>query len=107
MFKLLVISTYLPCSTYSDEDFGETLEQLQEMINKYPKDTIPILGGGFNASIGVDDDIDSITGVFENPYQNDTGETLRVFLALNTLCLTSTFFKKIIIRIAGVVTKKI
>ena len=52
--KLFVISTYLPCSTYSDNDFDETLEQLKNIINKYPKDTIPIIGGDFNASIGVD-----------------------------------------------------
>ena len=51
--KLFVISTYLPCSTYSDSDFDETLEQLQNIINKCPKDAIPIIGGDFNVSIGV------------------------------------------------------
>ena len=56
IMKLLVISTYLPCSTYSDKDFNETLEQLQEIINKCPKDTIPIIGGDFNARVINDDD---------------------------------------------------
>jgi len=57
--------------------FDETLDQIQEIINKCPKDTIPIIGGDFNASIGVDDDDkDGITGVFGNPHRNDRGETL-------------------------------
>ena len=104
----MVISTYLPCSTYSDEDISEILEQLQEFINKCPKDTIPIIGGDFNASIGVNNDDDGIIGVFGNPYRNDRGETLRDFLTMNTLCSTPTFFQKIIIiRIVGVVMKKI
>ena len=90
----MVISTYLPCSTYSDEDFDESLEQIQEIINKCPKDTIPIIGGDFNASIGIDDDNEGITGGFGNSYRNDRGETLRVFLAMKNLCSASTFFQK-------------
>ena len=76
-----MISTYLPCSTYSDEDFEETLDQIQEIINKCPKDTIPIIGGDFNASIGVDknDDSNGITGKFGNLHRNDRGDTLRIF----------------------------
>ena len=94
IIKLLVISTYLPCSTYSDEDFNKTLEQIQVIINKCPKDTIPIIGGDFNASIGVDDDNDGITGVYGNTYRNDRGEILRTFLVMNNLCSISTFFRK-------------
>ena len=90
----MVISTYLPCSTYSDDDFDETLEQIQEIINKCPKDTIPIIGGDFNACIGIDDDDNGITGEFGNPYRNDRGDTLRVFLAMNNLCSISSFFQK-------------
>ena len=89
----MVISTYLSCSTYSDDDFDEILEQLQEFINTCPKDTIPVIGGDFNASIGIDDD-NGIIGEFGNPYRNDKGDTLRVFLAMNDLCSNSTFFQK-------------
>ena len=106
IIKLFVISTYLPCSTYDDNEFDETLEQLQNIINQCPKDAIPIIGGDFNASIGVNDinnindndindnDINGTTGTFGNPYRNDRGETLRTFLIMNNLCSTSTFFKK-------------
>ena len=79
IIKLFVIPTYLPCSMYSDGDFDKTLEPLQNIINKCPKDTIPIISGGFNASIGVDKDNDNngITGEFGNSHQNDRGDTLR------------------------------
>lgn len=40
IIKLFVISTYLPCSTYDDNEFDETLEQLQNIINQCPKDVI-------------------------------------------------------------------
>ena len=53
--KLFVTSAYLPCSTYSDIDFDETLEKLHNIINKCPKDAIPIIGGDFNTSIRVDE----------------------------------------------------
>ena len=39
---------FLSSMYYSDGDFDETLEQLQNTINKYPKDAISIIGGEFN-----------------------------------------------------------
>ena len=81
--KLFVISTYLQCSTYSDNNFDKTLEQLQNIINKCPKDAIPIIGGDYNVSIGVDenDDINGITGKFGNSHRNGRGDTRRIFFS--------------------------
>ena len=62
------------------------------MFKRY--NILPIIDGDFNASIGINDDNNGITGKFGNPYQNDRGETLRVFLVMNNLCSTSTFFQK-------------
>ena len=44
IIKLFVICTHLPCSTYSDKDSSETLEQLQNMINTYPTDATSMIG---------------------------------------------------------------
>ena len=72
IIKLFVISTYLPCSTYDDNEFDETLEQLQNIINKCLKDAIPIIGEAFNTSRGVDkDDDNSVTAVFGNLHLSD------------------------------------
>ena len=62
--RLFVTSTYLPSNTYSDEGFDEILDQLQNIINKCPKDAIPIIGGDFNVSIGVKKGGNGTTGTF-------------------------------------------
>jgi hypothetical protein len=49
--KLFAITAYLPCSTYSDDDYKFTLQELAKIIKLCPPDAIPIIGGDFNASI--------------------------------------------------------
>jgi hypothetical protein len=49
--KLFVISTYLPCSSYTNNEYEATLEELDKIMRKCPADTTPIIGGNFNASM--------------------------------------------------------
>ena len=67
--KFFVISTYIPCSDkkYSDEDFDETLDELQVLIKRCPRDAILVIGGDFNSEIGTGkNDEDGVTGIFGN-----------------------------------------
>ena len=99
--KLFVISTYIPCSDkkYSDEDFNETLDELQTLIERCPKEAVLVIGGDFNSEIGTnnkdDDEKDEVTGIFRNARQNTRGEKIRNFLSINNLISTATFFKKL------------
>eukprot|EP00980_Cylindrotheca_fusiformis_P021013 scaffold8028_cov81-Cylindrotheca_fusiformis.AAC.1 len=94
--KIFLISTYLPCSSFSDEDFEETLNQLQFLIDKCPTDAILIIGGDFNASIGVTRKEEGYksTGPYGNPHRNQRGETVKNFLDMNALTSVATFFEK-------------
>ena len=104
IIKLFVITAYLPCSTYSDDDYELTLQKLDEIIKLCPPDAIPIIGGDFNASIGTadpqeeDDDNNHHLlrpiGPFGNPHRNARGEILRHFLQQQGLCSVATFFQK-------------
>ena len=75
--KLFVISTYIPCSDkkYSDEDFNETLDELQTIIERCPKGAILVIGGDFNSEIGTNNKDDNekyeVTGIFGNTRQNN------------------------------------
>jgi hypothetical protein len=53
--KLFAITAYLPCSTYSDNDYELTLQELARIIRLCPLDAIPNIGGDLNASIGTAD----------------------------------------------------
>ena len=91
-FSCVPISLWI----YSDDEFDETLEQLQHIINKRPNCKKLIMGEDFNANIRVDEDNDNNgnTGAFGNSRQNDRGETLITFVVTNNLCSTTIFFKK-------------
>jgi hypothetical protein len=51
--KLFVVSTYLPCSSYRNDEYKATLAELDRIMGKCPTDAIPIIGGNFNASISI------------------------------------------------------
>jgi hypothetical protein len=49
----IFISVYMPCSSYTDEEYDEALEQLRELIRNRPSNSTLIIGGDFNASLGI------------------------------------------------------
>ena len=49
---IFVINCYIPCSSWSDKDFTETLKQLHQIIRMKPKGATPIIFGDFNAQVG-------------------------------------------------------
>jgi hypothetical protein len=95
--KLFVISTYLPCSSYRNNEYKATLAELDRIMGKCPTDAIPIIGGDFNASIGTanaDKELyDSPVGCHGNSHQNDNSDKLRDFLYRHKLCSITMFFK--------------
>ena len=97
--KLLVISAHLPHSGYSDVDYQACLNKLGEWIENCPKDTIPFIGGDFNARVGTQyrydkDSIKAHIGRYGIDDVNDRGRMLSHFLMEHDLCIPSTFFEK-------------
>ena len=78
--KTLFITTYFPTTSYDVIEFEKTLDQLQVLINQCPENAMLIIGGDFNASIGVTPKKEkystSATGQFGNPHRNQNGDTL-------------------------------
>jgi Endonuclease-reverse transcriptase len=98
ILKFLFISTYLPHSgnKYTQKDYNDTLQQIQIIIDKCPKDAILIIGGDFNASIGLDHNQDNqpVTGKYGNEETSTNGKQLIEFMTINNLISTATFFQK-------------
>jgi exonuclease III len=96
--KLFVISAYLPCSSYKNDEYENTLEELDKLMRQCPADATPVIGGDFNASIGTANATENLfnspVGRHGNPHRNDSGEKLRDFMNLHGLCSIATFFEK-------------
>jgi hypothetical protein len=96
--KLFVISAYLPCSTYKNDEYKTTLVELDKILQKFPADATPVIGGNFNASIGTANTtkylFNSPVGRNGNPHRNNSGNKLRDFMKLHGMCSIATFFEK-------------
>ena len=95
--KIFVVSAYLPCSSYSDDCYDQILTQLEEVIQRKPKDAFLILGGDFNASIGNGEKTAkpyTTIGPYGNQRQNSRGETLLSFLEMHKLTTCASYYKK-------------
>ena len=99
--KFFIISTYLPCSQYTDQDYDTALQQVQTMIDQKPKKSILIIRGDMNANICITtkqeklfEEHDKVTGRYGNSSQNNRGERLRTFLGVSELVSTATLFDK-------------
>jgi endonuclease/exonuclease/phosphatase family metal-dependent hydrolase len=96
--KLFVISAYLPCSSYINDEYKATLAELDRTMGKCPADAIPIFVGNFNASIGTanahEDLFNSPFGRHGNSHRSGNGNKLRDFMYHNKLCSIAMFFKK-------------
>jgi hypothetical protein len=96
--KYFVISTYLPCTLYSDDQYELVLEQLEEVLKKCPKDATPVIGIDANAEIGITDGTEdsryNISGPYGNPRTNTRGRIFTDFLRKHKLCSPATWFEK-------------
>ena len=100
--KLYIISTYLPCTQYSEEEYDDTIQQLQTMIDQRPKNTIVVIGGNMNPSIKITtkeeklfEEHDGVTGRYSKDIRNHQGERLRTFLGINKFLSTAILFEKL------------
>jgi exonuclease III len=92
---IFLISVYMLCSSYTDEEYDETLEQLREIIQNRPSNSTLIIGGDFNASLGIEESENYPNlGPEGNPHQNERGDILREFLEDNELCSVAKFYPK-------------
>jgi hypothetical protein len=48
--KMFVISAYLPCSSYKNDEYEATLTELDRVIRKCPADATPIICRDFATS---------------------------------------------------------
>jgi hypothetical protein len=96
--KLFAISAYLLCSSYKNEEYKTTPVELDKIMRQCPADTIPIIGGDFNASIGTADTTEDLfnspVGPHRNPWRNDSGNNLKDLMNLHELCSVATFSEK-------------
>jgi hypothetical protein len=96
--KIFFITAYLPCSSYLDEEYENSLRHLKEVLRRCPRDAIPIIGCDMNASIGVADPTEDLhnspIGMHGNTHTNNRGSTMKDFLRQLDLCSVATFFQK-------------
>ena len=102
--KMRVFSCYLPHGMRDDsiQEYEHALKILDRAVKSCPKDTLPIVGGDFNASVGcrrspehaLNNDIKKTLGPEGNKHLNVLGEILINFAVDNDLAFATTFFKK-------------
>ena len=93
--KMTIIQTYLPTTSYTDEDVEAIYNKIQNLVNKIPKRDSLFIMGDFNARVGgLHTDYPSYIGKHTIGTSNARGERLAKFCAANNLFLTNTFFKK-------------
>lgn len=93
---LRIVSAYAPHSGYSQDVRAEYLSQLQTCINDCPPFESLMIGTDTNASVGVrnlNDLEDTVRGPYGIKYENECGHSLYQLLAMQKLCLPTTFFK--------------
>ena len=96
-WKAQICSVYFPHGGYSDPHVQEmytTLQNIRKRVNQ--RKSIFIVGGDFNARVGIRSDLDSETVIGAHGYgeENDRGLWLKNFCALENLSISNTYFPK-------------
>ena len=99
--NIFLINVHLPATRAkdpNDEAFSNSLDLLTSLLEKCPKDAIPLIGGDFNARLGTRQDYDCdlypAIGPYGMPATNSRGNALASFLQSNALRSQSSFFRK-------------
>jgi hypothetical protein len=95
-FYFILVNMPHSGTKYTQQDYIDTIQQLQNVLDKCPKHAIPIIGGDFNATIGTDQNQDNqpVTGKYGNDQKSENGMQLREFMEINKLTSTATHFQK-------------
>lgn len=91
-----IVSAYAPHSGYPQNVREEYLSQLEACVNDCSSFERLIIGTDTNASIGIrnsNDLVDRVRGPYGIEYENECGRSLYQLLAMQELCLPTTFFK--------------
>ena len=91
---VFLISAYAPDSGKSEEVWTEYIDQLEDCISRKHEKDVLIIGTDCNASMGVSNAEDSVTGQFGISHVNDAGRRMKNFLTTSDLQAVSTYFKK-------------
>ena len=91
---VFLISAYAPDSGKSEEVWTEYIDQLEDCISRKHEKDVLIIGTDCNASMGVSNAEDSVTGKFGISHVNDAGRRMKNFLTTSDLQAVSTYFKK-------------
>jgi hypothetical protein len=99
---IFLVSAYAPVGSAKWHDREAYYTNLQQCINECKRHEVLIVGTDANASCGVrskhDNEYepgrDQVRGPFGALYQNRAGKELCALLAINQLCLPTTYFQK-------------
>ena len=91
-FNITIIQVYAPTSGHDDSEVDHFYQQLQETIDKTPKEDILVVQGDWNAKVGKDAQADwrEVCGPYCNVETNERGLRLLEFATFNNLVLTNT-----------------
>lgn len=90
--KCNILQVYAPTADKTDEEIERFYSELEDLVNKLPKQDINITLGDFNAKIGRGR-CGECVGEYGLGERNQRGDRLNVFAQENQFCVMNTFFK--------------
>ena len=92
-FNITIVQVYAPTSDYDDNEIEEFYDQLQNVIDKTPKEDILVVQGYWNAKVGKGacGNRQGICGPFCNDDTNERGLRLLEFATFNDLVFANIF----------------
>lgn len=89
----VLIQTYMPTSSYSDDEVEDIYEQLEEVLMKVKEDDNLIIMGDWNAVVG-EGTVDNCVGKYGLGNMNARGNRLIEFCRSHTLIVANTCFEQ-------------
>jgi len=93
---IFLVSVYAPNSSHTEEDWEEFYEDVDRCMDKADEDDIIVVGGDFNAQMGVQDKNmnDKVCGRYGIRKQTKNGRVTRNWAAMHNLASMASFFRR-------------
>ena len=93
---IFLVSVYAPNSSHTEEDWEEFYEDVDRCMDKADEDDIIVVGGDFNAQMGVQDKNmnDKVCGRYGIRKQTKNGRVTRNWAEMHNLASMASFFRR-------------